>query len=127
VVPHLTKTHPFISLLLFLNQFKSTEHAANLFGLKELGNIYTRLMNPTTDILEKRFAALEKGAAGLGIASGTSACFYSIINLAEMGDNFISARNLYGGTFTQFNDIIPKFGITAKFVYVSSVSLSALL
>ena len=92
------------------------EHAANLFGLRELGNIYTRLMNPTTDVLEQRVAALEGGAAGLGIASGTSAVFYSIINLAEAGDEIVSANNLYGGTYTQFNDILPKLGINVKFV-----------
>ncbi len=99
-------------------QFKDTEHAANLFALKELGNIYTRLMNPTTDALEKRVALLE-GAhelAALGIASGTSAVFYSVINLAQAGDNIVSARNLYGGTYTQFNDILPTLGITVKFV-----------
>ena len=98
--------------------FKSAEHAANLFALKELGNIYTRLMNPTTDVLEKRVALLE-GAhelAGLGVASGTSGVFYSIINLAQAGDNIVSARNLYGGTYTQFNDILPALGITVKFV-----------
>lgn len=98
--------------------FNSTEHAANLFALKELGNIYTRLMNPTTDVLEKRVALLE-GAhemAGLGLASGTSAVFYSIINLAKAGDNIVSARNLYGGTYTQFNDILPALGITVKLV-----------
>ena len=98
--------------------FKNTEHAANLFALKELGNIYTRLQNPTTDVLEKRVALLE-GAhelGGLGVASGTSAVFYSIINLAQNGDNIVSGRNLYGGTFTQFNDILPGFGITVRFV-----------
>ncbi len=99
-------------------QFNNTEHAANLFALKELGNIYTRLMNPTTDVLEKRVALLEGGPemGGLGLASGTSGVFYSIINLAQQGDNIVSARNLYGGTYTQFNDILPKFGITTKFV-----------
>jgi len=102
--------------------FKDTETAANLFALKELGNIYTRLMNPTTDILEKRFTALEGGAAGLAVSSGTSACFYSIINLAEQGDNFVSSRNLYGGTYTQFNDILPKFGINANFVDICDLS-----
>ena len=99
-------------------QFKNTEHAANLFALKELGNIYTRLMNPTTDVLEKRVALLE-GAhemAGLGIASGTSAIFYAVINLAQAGDNIVSARNLYGGTYTQFNDILPALGIKVKLV-----------
>jgi O-acetylhomoserine (thiol)-lyase len=98
--------------------FRSTEHAANLFALRELGNIYTRLMNPTTDVLEKRVALLEGAPefGGLGVASGTSAVFYSIINLAQAGDSIISARNLYGGTYTQFNDILPALGITAKFV-----------
>jgi O-acetylhomoserine (thiol)-lyase len=96
--------------------FNNTEHAANLFGLRELGNIYTRLMNPTTDVLEQRVAALEGGAAALGIASGTSAVFYSIINLAQEGDEIVSANNLYGGTYTQFTDILPKFGINVKLV-----------
>ncbi|HLF35826.1 MAG TPA: O-acetylhomoserine aminocarboxypropyltransferase/cysteine synthase family protein [Cyclobacteriaceae bacterium] len=96
--------------------FKSTEHAANLFALKELGNIYTRLMNPTHDVLEKRVAALEKGAAALVLSSGTSAIFYSIINLAKAGDEIVSANNLYGGTFTQFDSILPQLGITVKFV-----------
>ncbi len=98
--------------------FKSTEHAANLFALRELGNVYTRLMNPTTDVLEKRVALLEGGPemGGLGVASGTSAVFYSIINLAQAGDNIVSARNLYGGTYTQFNDLLPALGITVKFV-----------
>ena len=98
--------------------FRNTEHAANLFALRELGNIYTRLMNPTTDVLEKRVALLE-GAhemAGLGTASGTSAVFYAIINLARAGDNIVSARNLYGGTYTQFNDILPALGIEVRFV-----------
>jgi len=98
--------------------FKSTEHAANLFALKELGNIYTRLMNPTTEVLEKRVALLEGAPelGGLGLASGTSAVFYSIINLAQTGDNIVSARNLYGGTYTMFNDILPTLGLTVKFV-----------
>ncbi len=99
-------------------QFRDTKHAADLFALQELGNIYTRLMNPTTDALEKRVALLE-GAhelAGLGVASGTSGVFYSVINLAQAGDNIVSARNLYGGTYTQFNDILPTLGITVKFV-----------
>jgi O-acetylhomoserine (thiol)-lyase len=98
--------------------FKSAEHAANLFALKELGNIYTRLMNPTTDVLEKRVALLEGAPemGGLGVASGTSAVFYAIINLAQVGDNIVSARNLYGGTYTQFHDILPSLGIQVKFV-----------
>ena len=98
--------------------FNSTEHAANLFALRELGNIYTRLMNPTTDVLEKRVALLEGAPemGGLGVASGTSAVFYAIINCARAGDNIVSARNLYGCTYTQFNDILPALGITVKFV-----------
>ena len=96
--------------------FNSTEHAANLFALRELGNIYTRLMNPTNDVLEQRLAALEGGAAGLAVASGTSAVFYSIINLAQAGDNIVSARNLYGGSYTQFKDILPALGIEVRFV-----------
>ncbi len=96
--------------------FNSTEHAANLFALRELGNIYSRLMNPTNDVLEQRVAALEGGAAGLAVASGTSAIFYSIINLAQAGDNIVSARNLYGGSYTQFKDILPALGIEVRFV-----------
>jgi len=96
--------------------FKSTEHAANLFGLKELGNIYSRLTNPTVEILEKRVTALEGGAASVAVASGTSAVFYSIINLAQAGDEIVSANNLYGGTYTQFDAILPTLGIKVKFV-----------
>lgn len=98
--------------------FNSTEHAANLFALQELGNIYTRLMNPTTDVLEKRVALLEGAPemGGLALASGTSAIFYTIINIAQAGDNIVSACNLYGGTYTQFKDILPSLGITVKFV-----------
>ncbi|MDE0862068.1 MAG: aminotransferase class I/II-fold pyridoxal phosphate-dependent enzyme, partial [Akkermansiaceae bacterium] len=98
--------------------FKDTEHASNLFALKELGNIYTRLMNPTTDVLEKRICLLE-GAhemAGLAHSSGTAAIFNSIINLAEAGDNIVSAQNLYGGSYTQFKDILPALGIEVRFV-----------
>ena len=96
--------------------FRNAEHAANLFGLKELGNIYTRLMNPTQDVLEKRMAALEGGAAALALASGTSAIFYSIINICQAGDEFVSANNLYGGSYTQFHDILPQLGIKCIFV-----------
>ncbi|MCA9083894.1 MAG: O-acetylhomoserine aminocarboxypropyltransferase/cysteine synthase [Planctomycetaceae bacterium] len=96
--------------------FKNTEHAANLFALKELGNIYTRLMNPTHDVLEQRMAQLEGGVGALALASGTSAIFYSLINIMQAGDEFVSANNLYGGSFTQFNDILPQFGIKARFV-----------
>lgn len=96
--------------------FRDTEHAANLFALKELGNIYTRLMNPTHDILEQRMAALEGGAAALALASGTSAIYYSIINICQNGDNIVSANNLYGGTYTMFDVILPQFGIRTHFV-----------
>ena len=96
--------------------FKSTEHAANLFGLKELGNIYTRMGNPTQAVLEDRVTLLEGGVASVALASGTSAVFYSIITLAEAGDEIVSASNLYGGTFTQFDAILPKMGIKVKFV-----------
>lgn len=99
--------------------FRDTEHAANLFGLKELGNIYTRLMNPTTDVLEQRVAAMEGGAAALGVASGTSGIFYSVVNICQAGDEIVSAQNLYGGTFTMFNNILPQFGIKANFVDIS--------
>lgn len=96
--------------------FKNTEHAANLFALKELGNIYTRLMNPTTDVLEQRVTQLEGGAASVALASGTAAVFYAIITLAQAGDEIVSANNLYGGTYTQFDAILPQFGITTRFV-----------
>ncbi len=96
--------------------FKSTEHAANLFALKELGNIYTRIGNPTQDILEQRVAQLEGGAAALALASGTSAIFYTIINICSQGDEIIAANNLYGGTYIQFDSILPQLGITVKFV-----------
>jgi O-acetylhomoserine (thiol)-lyase len=98
--------------------FKDTEHAANLFALKELGNIYSRITNPTNGVLEKRISLLE-GAhelAGLAHASGTAAIFNSIINLAKAGDNIVSARNLYGGSYTQFKDILPALGIEVRFV-----------
>jgi O-acetylhomoserine (thiol)-lyase len=96
--------------------FKSTEHAANLFGLKELGNIYTRIMNPTQDVLEQRAAALEGGAAALALSSGTSAVYYAIINICAAGDEIVSANNLYGGTYTMFDCILPQFDIHTKFV-----------
>ncbi|MBN1898793.1 MAG: O-acetylhomoserine aminocarboxypropyltransferase/cysteine synthase [Spirochaetes bacterium] len=96
--------------------FRNSEHAANLFSLKEPGNIYTRIMNPTQDVLEKRMAALEKGAAALALASGTSAIYYSIINICRSGDEIVSANNLYGGTYTMFDAILPQFNIKANFV-----------
>jgi O-acetylhomoserine (thiol)-lyase len=95
--------------------FKSTEHAANLFALKELGNIYTRIMNPTQDVLEQRVAALEGGAAALALASGTSAVYYSIINICSAGDEIVAANNLYGGTYTMFDAILPQFNIQVEF------------
>jgi O-acetylhomoserine (thiol)-lyase len=96
--------------------FNSTEHAANLFALKELGNIYTRIMNPTQDVLEQRVAALEGGAAALALSSGTSAVYYSIINLCAAGNEVVSANNLYGGTYTMFDSILPQFDIHVNFV-----------
>jgi O-acetylhomoserine (thiol)-lyase len=96
--------------------FKNTEHAANLFALKELGNIYTRIGNPTQDVLEQRMAQLEGGAAALALASGTSAVFYTIINICRQGDEVVSANNLYGGTFVQFNSILPQLGIKVRLV-----------
>jgi O-acetylhomoserine (thiol)-lyase len=96
--------------------FRDTEHAANLFGLKEMGNIYTRLMNPTQDVLEKRVAALEGGAAALALASGTSAIFYAIINICAQGDEVVAANNLYGGTYTQFDTILPQLGVKVRLV-----------
>jgi O-acetylhomoserine (thiol)-lyase len=96
--------------------FKNTEHAANLFALKELGNIYSRLTNPTNSVLEERITQLEGGAASVVVSSGTSAIFYAVITLAEAGDEIVSANNLYGGTYTQFDAILPKLGINTKFV-----------
>ena len=96
--------------------FNDTDHAADLFALKILGNIYTRIQNPTQGVLEERVAALEGGAAALALASGTSAVFNSIVNICENGDEIVSANDLYGGTYTMFNDILPKFGISVKWV-----------
>jgi O-acetylhomoserine (thiol)-lyase len=96
--------------------FRDAEHAANLFALKELGNIYTRLMNPTTDVLEQRMAALEDGVGALAVASGTNAIYYAIINICQAGDEIVSANNLYGGTYTMFDAILPQFGIRTRMV-----------
>jgi O-acetylhomoserine (thiol)-lyase len=96
--------------------FRDIEHAADLFALKELGNIYTRIMNPTQDVLEQRLAVLDGGAAALALASGTSAMYYSIINICSAGDEVVSANNLYGGTYTMFDTILPQFGIKVHFV-----------
>ncbi len=95
--------------------FNSSKHAADLFALKEMGNIYTRIMNPTQDVLEQRIAALEGGAAALALSSGTSAVYYTIINICEAGDEIVSAGNLYGGTYTMFDCILPQFGIRTNF------------
>ncbi|MFW5639728.1 MAG: O-acetylhomoserine aminocarboxypropyltransferase/cysteine synthase family protein [Thermodesulfobacteriota bacterium] len=95
--------------------FDSTAHAADLFSLKQPGNIYTRIMNPTQDVLEKRLAALEGGAAALALASGTAAVHYAVVNICSAGDEVVSANNLYGGTYTMFDAILPQFGITVRF------------
>jgi len=96
--------------------FKNTDHAANLFGLREFGNIYTRIMNPTADVVEKRIAALEGGIAGLLLASGQAAETLTITTLAKQGDNIVSGSSLYGGTYNLFKVTLPRFGITTKFV-----------
>ncbi|MCM8821467.1 MAG: O-acetylhomoserine aminocarboxypropyltransferase/cysteine synthase [Candidatus Omnitrophica bacterium] len=96
-------------------QFKNTEHAANLFALREFGNIYTRIMNPTTEVFENRIAAIEKGAGALAVASGQAAITLAICNIAKTGDEIISADNLYGGTYNLFHYTLPKFGIRVKF------------
>jgi O-acetylhomoserine (thiol)-lyase len=95
--------------------FDDTAHAARLFGLEELGNIYTRIMNPTTDVLEKRVAALEGGVAALAHSSGQAAITSAILNLAQSGDNIVSAAQLYGGTYTLFKYTLPKLGIEVRF------------
>jgi O-acetylhomoserine (thiol)-lyase len=97
-------------------QFRDTEHAANLFALKEFGNIYTRLMNPTTDVFEKRIAALDGGVGALAVASGQSAITFAILNLAQAGDEIVSADNLYGGTYNLFHHTLPKLGVKVNFV-----------
>jgi O-acetylhomoserine (thiol)-lyase len=96
--------------------FKGCDHAANLFGLKELGNIYTRIMNPTNDVLEQRIAALEGGVGGLAVASGAAAVTYSILNVAGAGDEIVSASTLYGGTYNLFAITLPKLGIKTRLV-----------
>ncbi len=96
-------------------QFKNTDHAASLFALKEFGNIYTRLMNPTTDVLEKRAAALDGGVGALAVASGQSAITLALLNIAQAGDEIVSADNLYGGTYNLFHHTFPRMGITVKF------------
>ena len=96
--------------------FRSTEHAANLFSLKEFGNIYTRLMNPTTDVFEKRMTALDGGVGAVGLASGMSAIMISLLNIAKCGDEIVSMDNLYGGTYALLNNVFPRMGIKVTFV-----------
>ncbi len=96
--------------------FKDTDHAANLFALKEFGNIYTRLMNPTTDVLEKRLAAMEGGVGGLCFSSGMAAITTAVLNICKAGEHFVSASTLYGGTYTLFSQTFPKLGIDVTFV-----------
>ncbi len=96
--------------------FKNTEHAANLFALKEFGNIYTRIMNPTTDVFEQRIAALEGGTGALGVASGSAAVTFALLAITQVGDEIVAGNNLYGGTYQLFHYTLPKLGRTAKFV-----------
>ncbi|MFM2418488.1 MAG: hypothetical protein RL385_3211 [Pseudomonadota bacterium] len=97
-------------------QFRDTEHAANLFGLREFGNIYTRIMNPTTDVLEKRIAALEGGVGALAVSSGQAATTLAILNIARAGDDIVALDNLYGGTYNLFHYTLPRLGVHVKFV-----------
>ena len=99
--------------------FKSSQHGADLFALREPGNIYARLMNPTNDVLEKRLAQLDGGAAALTLSSGTAAIYFAVTNILRQGDELVSANNLYGGTFTQFDAILPLQGITVRFAPVN--------
>jgi O-acetylhomoserine (thiol)-lyase len=96
--------------------FKSTEHAANLFALKEFGNIYTRIMNPTTDVFERRVAAIEGGTGALGVASGQSAISYALLAITRLGDDIVAGNNLYGGTYQLFHHTLPKLGRNVTFV-----------
>src|SRR3954465_3550342 len=95
--------------------FNSSEHAANLFGLKEFGNIYTRIMNPTTDVFEKRVAALEGGVAALATGSGQAAQFLALTNILQQGENFVTSPFLYGGTYNQFKVSFKRLGIEVRF------------
>jgi O-acetylhomoserine (thiol)-lyase len=105
--------------------FNDTDHAARLFGLKEFGNVYTRLMNPTTDVLEKRIAALEGGVGALAFASGQAAETMAILNVASAGDEIVSTTSLYGGTYNLFHYTLPKFGVTVKFVEPNAEAVAA--
>ncbi|MDT8272962.1 MAG: aminotransferase class I/II-fold pyridoxal phosphate-dependent enzyme, partial [Desulfomonilia bacterium] len=97
-------------------QFKNTDHAASLFGLREFGNIYTRLMNPTTDVLEKRVALMDGGIGALAVASGQSAITLALLNIAQAGDEIVSMDNLYGGTYTLFHHTFPRMSIGVTFI-----------
>ena len=97
-------------------QFRDAEHAANLFALSELGNIYTRIMNPTCDVLEQRVTAMEGGAAGLALGSGQAASAFSIQNISKAGDNFVASTDLYGGTWNLFANTMKDMGIECRFV-----------
>ena len=99
--------------------FKNSGHGADLFAYREHGNIYARLMNPTNDVLEKRLAALEGGRAAVTFGSGTAAIYFAVTNILRQGDELIAANNLYGGTFTQFDAILPQQGITTHFTAVN--------
>src|SRR3990170_7049069 len=101
--------------------FNDTQHAADLFGLRVFGNIYTRIMNPTSDVFEKRIAELEGGVAALAVASWQAATTLSILNLARSGDNLVSSQTLYGGTYNLFAYTLPKWGITTKFVDIHNL------
>src|SRR5512136_1013552 len=96
--------------------FKNADHAANLFALKEFGNIYTRIMNPTTDVFERRLAALEGGSGALAVASGQAAVTYALLGITQVGDEIVSANNLYGGTYQLFHYTFPKLGRKVTFV-----------
>jgi O-acetylhomoserine (thiol)-lyase len=96
--------------------FDSVEHAANLFGLKEFGNIYTRIMNPTNDVLEKRLALMDGGTAALSVASGQAAITLAVLNITQAGQNIVSTSFLYGGTYNLFHYTLAKMGIEARFV-----------
>jgi len=103
--------------------FRDTDHAANLFGLKELGNIYTRIMNPTTDVFEQRIAAIEGGTGALGVASGSAAITYALLAITRVGDEIVAGNNLYGGTYELFNYTFPKLG--RKVTFVDSTNVEA--
>ncbi|MDF3079296.1 MAG: O-acetylhomoserine/O-acetylserine sulfhydrylase [Sphingobacteriaceae bacterium] len=102
--------------------FKNAEHGANLFALKEFGNIYTRIMNPTTDVFEKRVAALEGGAAALAVASGQAAQLIALHNILEAGENFVASSHLYGGTYNQFKVAFKRLGIETRFAKVDDIA-----